>query len=657
MKKLILLSLFVLTIKVSFGALSIDVTSTNNPLCNGSSDGEITISIAGDNAPFVIDWPSSQSTNNIQGDYTETGFADGIYCITLTDDIGATASACVIIYEPDMLMCNISSPGNPSCFGASDGYATVYIEGGSYNVDIDWSDGTSNDQINYPDTKHTAVDLPNGEVSVTITDANGCTASAMADLLEPAEVTITITSAYDPTCYGMCDGGATATFSGGTSLYDITWNNGGGDDILDISATSASAYNLCANQLYTAMVTDNNGCTSSTSITLSEPTLLTVTASGINLLCYGSNNGMANAIASGGTGAYSYMWDNGYTDASISNLTEGTYQIICADENGCSASDEITLIEPAEITIETGYLYSTCQQADGSAFITSVSNNAGMYDAQWDNGVSGDVNEYIPQGAYTVTVTDANACTASAIQPVEDAPAPSSSVISEVGESCYGSCDGYGEIIIIDGVPPYTLSVGGVEIASNVLAGESFYYYDMCAGSEYIIAQDAAGCSIYTNVYTSSTDELFISMSFTDETSSGATDGTATASGSGGTGTLTYLWNNMETTATIIGLTPGEYCCTITDDNGCMISSCSNVEVSTGINELSANTIISASGTHVSINASKGHVEVYNLTGKRMYKGNLNASRNTISLKKGIYLVRANSNGKQYTRKVYLSGN
>src|SRR6185436_3195303 len=164
------------------------------------------------------------------------------------------------------------------------------------------------------------------------------------------------------------NGTATVTAGGGTSAYSYSWAPSGG--------TGATESNLPAGN-YSVTVTDANGCINTTSVTISEPTVLQTSTSGTNVDCNGNATGTASVSATGGTTGYTYSWTpSGGTGATAGNLQGGMYYITVTDANGCTASDSFFVVEPA--VLASNISSSTDALCNGSADGTaSVLSNGG----------------------------------------------------------------------------------------------------------------------------------------------------------------------------------------------------------------------------------------------------------------------------------------
>ena len=176
--------------------------------------------------------------------------------------------------------------------------ATASASGGTTGYTFSWSGGGG--------SSATATGLTAGTYTVTVTDANGCTDTASVTITEPTLLVASAVVDDNVSCNGGNDGEATASAAGGTTTYSYSWSN---------AATSANITGLTAGT-YSVTVTDANGCTDSTSVTITEPTLLVAAASvDDNVSCNGGNDGEATASAMGGTTAYTYAWSNAATTA------------------------------------------------------------------------------------------------------------------------------------------------------------------------------------------------------------------------------------------------------------------------------------------------------------------------------------------------------
>jgi len=189
---------------------------------------------------------------------------------------------------------------------------------------------------------------------------------------------------------------------GGTPSYTIQWSNGGTTDTIS---------NLCAG-IYYVTITDANGCQLIDTTELTQPDTLTGVFTAVEPTCYDECNGSISININGGTPAYSYVWDNGSTTQSQSNICAGNYSVTITDANGCQITKDTTIAQPDSITIQfTGINNVTCfGECNGNATI-SVSGGTTPYTINWSNGDTGISADSLCLGMVYVTVTDANLCT------------------------------------------------------------------------------------------------------------------------------------------------------------------------------------------------------------------------------------------------------
>jgi hypothetical protein len=220
--------------------------------CVGNESGEASVTASGGTTPYSYFWSNGQTTA------TATGLSAGGYTVTVTDANGCEAVAAVTISDPNGLSLVVTGRVDVSCFGGSDGEATVLATGGAGGYSFSWSGGTV---ANINANPNTATDLSAGTYLVTVEDANGCEAVVSVEIEEPTLLIAEIVSSADVSCAGGADGSATVNATGGTTPYSYEWSN---------SQTGATATGLSA-ILYDVTVTDANGCEAVTSVLIGEP--------------------------------------------------------------------------------------------------------------------------------------------------------------------------------------------------------------------------------------------------------------------------------------------------------------------------------------------------------------------------------------------------
>ncbi|AWV97705.1 T9SS type B sorting domain-containing protein [Arcticibacterium luteifluviistationis] len=501
--------------------------------CYGSADGTAT-AVGIDGTPsYTYSWSNGQKTAKA------TGLAFGTYTVTVTDANLCTATATVAIGQPTLLVAEAIGI-DAKCYGSSDGTATAVGIDGTPGYTYSWSNGQETAK---------ATGLAFGTYTVTVTDANLCTATATVAIGQPT-LLVAETIGVDAKCYGSADGTATAVGIDGTPSYTYSWSNG---------QKTAKATGL-AFGTYTVTVTDANLCTATATVAIGQPTLLVAEAIGIDAKCYGSSDGTATAVGIDGTPGYTYSWSNGQETAKATGLAFGTYTVTVTDANLCTATATVAIGQPTLLVAETIGVDAKCYgSADGTATAVGIDGTP-SYTYSWSNGQKTAKATGLAFGTYTVTVTDANLCTATATVAIGQ---PTLLVAEAIGidAKCYGSSDGTATAVGIDGTPGYTYSwSNGQETAKAT--GLAF-------GTYTVTVTDANLCTATATVAIGQPTLLVAETIGVDAKCYGSADGTATAVGIDGTPGYTYSWSNGQETAKATGLAFGTYTVTVTDANLC----------------------------------------------------------------------------------------
>lgn len=286
----------------------------------GANDGTATAAPTGGTPGYTYLW----SVNN-QTTATITGLAPGNYTVTTTDANNCTAVQTVTVNSFNCALSASISSVNISCNGAANGTATVNLTGQVDPVVYIWSNGDSTQSVS---------GLAPGTYTVSITDANNCPASLSVNITQPPVLAANATATPE-TATGANDGTATAQPTGGTPPYSYLWSNG---------ATTATITGLTPGS-YSVTVMDGNNCSSSQTVIVNAFNCsLTANISAVNVVCANETTGQATVTLEGGELPFDYLWTNGETTATISNLGIGTYGVVITDANGCITTDSVKII-------------------------------------------------------------------------------------------------------------------------------------------------------------------------------------------------------------------------------------------------------------------------------------------------------------------------
>jgi gliding motility-associated-like protein len=375
--------------------LAVAITAQTNVDCFGEASGSATAEATGGAAPYTYTW----NTTPVQTGPVALLLPAGTWTVTVTDDAGATETADVTITQPSEALAVTMAKTDVRCNGESNGTATATATGGTAPYTYEWNTVPVQ-------TDAQATGLAAGTYTVTVTDANGCIISGNVTIDEPAALTVAIISQTNVFCFGEATGSAVAEASGGTAPYSYSWNT-------TPAQTSETATGLVAGA-YIVTVTDANGCTATESVTITQPPFgVEVIITSTDALCYGQANGEATAAASGGTAPYSYSWNTTpvQTGATATGLAAGTYTVTVTDADGCTTSGTVTIAEPEAIVLTVAVTDASCpNEANGTINLT-ISGGTAPYTVIWDDGTMDEDRTSIPDGTYTVIVTDANGCT------------------------------------------------------------------------------------------------------------------------------------------------------------------------------------------------------------------------------------------------------
>ncbi|MFN6946058.1 MAG: T9SS type A sorting domain-containing protein [Cytophagaceae bacterium] len=384
--------------------------------------------------------------------------------------------------------------------------------------------------------------------------ATGATSPAATSNSATLTVSTISTSASQTNiaCNGGSNGSATVSATGGTGSYSYSWSPSGG--------TAATATGLNAGT-YTVTVTDANGCTATRDFTITQPAAISTTASQTNISCNGGSNGSATVSATGGTGAYSYSWSpSGGTAATATGLNAGTYTVTVTDANGCTATRDYILTQPAAITTSASQTNVTCNgESDGSASVFVIG-GTGAYSYVWSPSGGTDATAIgLISGNYEVKITDDNGCEVDASFTIEE-PTKISSTISSTYETCNPGNDGTASVIASGGGENFSYSW-------SPSGGTSPNAFNLAAGTYMVTITDNNDCQHTNSVIVLVAQNPTINMT-NDHSICHGEETLLLASGAN-----SYEWDNEGGSTAEINVSPDHtilYTVIGTDENGCI---------------------------------------------------------------------------------------
>jgi hypothetical protein len=551
------------------GDLELAWSYTMNETC-GNGEGSIDILIEGGNpfygGPFNPDYYLYQWSNGATSEDLNN-INEGTYQCIITDEDGCQISTPEFFVENvsgDMAFDNIDID-NETC-GNAEGEIELFVTGGEGTYSYLWSTG---------ETDYAIYNLSEGTYSAQVTDANGCLIETgnIQIVNEAGTLSLDGLITTDEIC-GNNQGSVNVALSGGTVPYNSLWNTGStSEDLLNIGEGN-----------YTCIVTDADGCEINfgTTVFNDQGTLEVLNTVITDEMC-GGGNGMIDLIITGGSSPYTYYWSNGETTEDIGSLSAGIYTCIITDAQGCQANAYAEVENESGTLSLNNYILTNEQCGGGNGAIDLiVSGGALPLSYNWNNGATTEDLTGISAGTYSCEITDALGCVLNAGPYTINNTSSTMFVNYSVTDETCGNGNGSIDISITGGTEPYTFLWNTGATTEDL--------FDLQAGTYIYTITDNAGCSLSgeIDIVNNSGDLDLTGFTATDEICSNGT-GEIDIMITGGLEPYIFLWNNGATTEDITGLSAGTYNVTITDDNGCEISSQNiNVNNNPGNFELSS---------------------------------------------------------------------
>ncbi|MBT3622305.1 MAG: T9SS type B sorting domain-containing protein [Flavobacteriales bacterium] len=511
------------------------ISTITDVSCNGVNNGNISLSITGNQGPYSYLWSTGDSLQSI------SNLPGGVYNVLVTDSFGCSNTQSFTVIEPAAFTASVSST-NISCFGANDGTASINTNG--IPATYLWNNLSTIDSI---------ASLSAGNYSVDITDSNGCTLTDYVTITEPLAIN-TSTSTSGISCNGLTDGNISLTINGGIPDYTINvppYNQtliGGVNTFITPSLLGAGTYNYS--------ITDSNGCVFNSSVTLIEPAPISVTENQTDVSCNGGNDGSIILTINGGTPTYTQNW--GVNNPLALSVGTANYQI--TDNNGCIYTDSVIITEPNLLTISfTKINVSNCLAADGSIDVT-ISGGTTPYYYNWSNGSSTEDLNNLSGGIYLLTVTDNKGCTATLNVTISEPPSPILS-FTQTDVSCNGGNDGGIDLTVNGGTSPFTYVWTTNETTQDI--------NNLSAGQYTVQVSDDNSCIENITITITQPSAPSISTTQINVDCNGNNTGSIDLTVLGSSSVYTFLWSNGQSTEDIINLLAGNYSYTITDVNNC----------------------------------------------------------------------------------------
>lgn len=386
---------------------AIAITGTTVPAsCNGAADGSIDVTVSGGSGAYSFLWNNAAETEDLQ---TVTS---GQYLLTVKDGNDCSVSARFTVGNTSEI--NITGTHvKPDC-NSSNGSIDIAASGGSLPYTYSWTSGATTEDLQ---------GISAGVYTVTVTDNAGCFAKSSYFIKD--DNTLMLEGTTTPTgCTGDASGSVELSVSGGTAPYTYSWSNG--ETTEDLSSLGTG--------YYTVTVTDSKNCTATAGFVVSK-TSFQVPVVVVQPSCHDDANGSITLQEPiGGSAPFSYLWSNGETGTSITDLEAGTYSVTVTDAAGCTRTLTYTINNPTGIFASADVSNAQCDADGFFAVDLTVSGGTPSYSFEWSDGETAEDRAGLEQGLYTVTITDAHGCSVQKEINVQGSIRDFSCAINEPGE-------------------------------------------------------------------------------------------------------------------------------------------------------------------------------------------------------------------------------
>jgi hypothetical protein len=569
------------------------------------NEGAIEVLVEGGEEPYFFEWSNGSTEQN------QDSLAPGSYFVTITSSNGCSTVAETLVegpLAPEPIALNIL----PSLCGNDNGSIETHANGENGPFTFAWNTGSAEPLL---------TDLAPGIYTLTVTDTLGCVGSAN---FEVEEIPGPFVTAFEslPTFCGNDNGSVAVVPGGDFGPFTYAWENG---------STDSTAVDLPPGFISVA-ITDSNGCVVTDSVEVLEipgPAVEFATTS--PSLCGGAD-GTATVLPSGNE-PFTFEWESGSTDTTITDLAAGEYLVSVTDGNGCvTVATAVVEDLPGPELSFSATLPTGCIIPDGTATVEAAGTEPFLY--LWNNGDTTATATGLLPGVYEVAVTDNNNCVSSGTVTVDEPAGPTLTIVTTPPSTCQES-DAVAEVAV-EGVWPFsynwssgstdsiatglspgaytvevTDAVGCVSTAEAIIevftdlaiaadsvaaaiCGEPNGYIevgitggtwpyafawsngavdsvltDLPADTFSVVVTDAFGCVTEATYIVEDAASPAIDSFATFTAYCGLPTGSAEVFFSGGTGNLSVLWNNGGVEPAITDLVPGEYSIIVTDSNGC----------------------------------------------------------------------------------------
>ena len=647
--------------------LEINQISSQDPSCNGGSNGMVVLSTTGGAAPYTY---TLDGEMNNSGEFN--GLMAGMYQIDVTDINGCSGEIMVTISEPDVtITLMVTNQTEAGCNGDTSGTASILAEstiGGTIFYTLAGMTNTSGDFAG----------LAGGSYTANATDGNGCSAEINVIITENSTLTGSIGNTSNVSCNGGNDGMVTVMAEAGSGSYMYALDS--------LASQESNEFTEVIAGDHTITISDTEGCSFILSFSITEPsiTLNLVVDNIVDASCFGVDDGSVTFHIEGGTAPYNLMSEGNELEIldnemqTFDDVFPGTYGVFITDANGCEMETSVIVGSPTEILFVVDSLtHVTCNGAndatisyhiEGGTAPYVVSNGEGEFEIPNNEIIFTDSGE---AGDTEFVITDATGCAANFSLTVTEPEVLEFVINEQQPASCFDVSDAYISFMVVGGTAPYTLideDGDAIELENS----ETIESNEAESGIYPLTIVDANGCTIETVVTITQPEELEINnITIVDSDETG--NGSITIGATGGTAPYTYGLNDnpdFQSDPTFTGLEEGMYDVTVLDANGCFVTAMATI-VSTDVNDISSDVLKLSVGPnpasqliHINMDVKEMvdmDIQVINIQGESVMKlnpsvslGNQTISLDIENLQSGIYLINVITNRGHFTKRIAI---
>jgi hypothetical protein len=436
-------------------------TTSTNVSCYEGNNGSITVTATGGNPPYMY----SKDGNNYVENNTFNNLVAKTYTTYVKDTKGIVVSNVSTISQPTTPLSITTAITSITC--TNNGSITIAATGGQLPYTY------SKDGVNYVSSNTFTISLA-GTYALYAKDSNGCVSTSPTTLVQPTPLVITAANT-SVRCKANSDGTITLTVTGGSGSYSYSINGGG-------ATQSSNVFTGLVAGTYSITVTDSkDGCSTTTSVTITEPAIFNTTTVIANITCL--NNGSITIAATGGQAPYTFSKDGVNYDSTytFSNLVSGTYALYAKDSNGCVNTNTVTLVQPIPIAITTVHTNVRCEGNSDGSITLNTTGGSGTYTYSINGSATQNNNVFtgLVAGTYSITATDSNSCTASITTTIIE-PTALTATTTVANQTITATA--------IGGTPPYEYSI------DNKIFQVSHTFTTLVPGNYTVLVKDQNGC-------------------------------------------------------------------------------------------------------------------------------------------------------------------